>query len=309
MHLPDRTPTATTLTLVVVLLAVAACSGSASSTPDPTPSAAAADAGAAPTTAPPAPPPAGLSASLVQYRRDQPRRFVEVKLDNRTDTALDVTLLEVTLPGFEPAQDVRRTTHLEPDRRVDLPVALGDVVCTRDPVGTASATVEVARANGSSVRTTLPVDDAGLLDRLRDFECAAARADDVVEIELSPAWRQRGTGAELTVEGEAAITLRSPDVTVEITAVDGNLLFAVEPDTIDPRPPIPLTAQRAEATVTFTAIPARCDGHAIAEARRLTTFAFLVAVGDAEPVPLRRAPAEDGYQTLVSALRERCGIS
>ncbi|MBW3604413.1 MAG: hypothetical protein KY460_05765 [Actinobacteria bacterium] len=309
MALPDRTPTAATLTLVVVLLAVAACSGSASSTPAPTPSATATHPTAASATAPSAPPPAGLSASLVQYRRDQPRRFVEVKLDNRTDTTLDVTLLGVTLPGFESPQDIRRTTRLEPDRRVDLPVALGNVVCARDPVGTASATVDVARDSGTSVRTTLPVDDGGLLDRLRDFECAIAQAVEVVEIELSPTWRQRGSGAELTVEGKATIRSRSPAVPVEVTAVNGNLLFAVEPETIDPRPPVTVDAQRPEARVTFAAIPARCDGHAIAEARRLTTFAFLVAVDGAQPVPLRRAPAEDGYQTLISALRERCGIS
>ena len=34
--------------------------------------------------------PDGLSASLVQYRRDQPRRFVEVKLANAGAAALDV---------------------------------------------------------------------------------------------------------------------------------------------------------------------------------------------------------------------------
>lgn len=288
-----------TLVAAAAMVAVTACSGAASSTaPErPTPTAS--------TRGVPATPPVGLSASLVQYRRDQPRRFVQVKLDNGTDAALDITLLDVALPGYEPPQDVRRTTHLEPGRRVDLPVALPDVVCDRDADGAASATVDVATGDGA-VRTVLPVDDDGLLRRLRTFECAVRQAEAAVAIELSPSWQRQGSGATLTVRGTATVTARSPAVRTEVTELDGGVLFAIEPGAVTPTPPIVVDAQRPDTTITFDMIPARCDGHAIAEARRLTTVTFVVAVEGAEPVPLRRAPAEAGFDTLLSALRDRC---
>lgn len=288
------------LVVLAALLGLAACAGTVSSAPTDSRGST-----RPPRSVPSGPSPAGLSASLVQYRRDQPRRFVEVKLVNDSETARDVTLLGVALPGFRPPPDVVRTTHLEPDRRVDLPVALADVICDRPPEGTANATVEVV-TDGRAVRTTLPVEDDGLLDRLRAFECAVQRADKAVAIELSPTWRRQGNGPELTVQGTATITAQSSDLSAEVVDIDGGLLFVIKPQAVAPRPPIDVDARRPQATVTFEMIPARCDGHAIAEAKRLTTVTFLVAVDGAEPVPLRRAPAEAGYQTLVSALRERC---
>lgn len=289
----------------IVLMTLTACSG-AQPTAAPSAEAGSSEPPAAPSSVATAPPPSGLSTSLVQYRRDQPRRFVEVKLDNSTDATLDVTLLGVTLPGFSPSTDVRRTSKLKAGRRVDLPVALGAVICDRAPDGTASATVEVASDNGATVRTVLPIDDDGLLDRLRGFECAVQRANTAITIELAPTWQRQGSGSALTVRGEATIAARSSDVTAEIAAVDGGILFVVKPDAVTPSPPITVDGGEPQATVTFDMIPARCDGHAIAEARRLTTVTFLVAVGDDEPVPLRRAPDEAGYQTLVTVLRERC---
>lgn len=286
----------------MLALLVGACSGAASSaTDDQQPSAA-----SSPQPAATAVPPDGFSASLVQYRRDQPRRFVEVKLDNSTGGEMDVTLLGVTLPGFVPPDDVRRTVFMQRDRRIDLPVPLGDVICDRPPDDTANATVEIV-ANDRTVRTSVPVDDDGLLDRLHTFECGVQLADTAVAIELSPSWQPQGSGETLTVSGEATITAQQPDLPVEITSIDGGILFVIKAAGVDPRPPIAVDAQRSETTVTFEMIPARCDGHAIAEARRLTTVSFAVAVDGAEAVPLRRSPDEAGYQTLVSALRERCG--
>ncbi len=289
-----------TVILAVTAVALAGCvpidrpsTASARTSPPPTPSAA---------------PPAGLSATLVQYRRDQPRRFVEVQLDNSGGTAIDVTLVAVTLPGFTPPDEVRRTTHLEPQRRVDLPVALGAVSCDETPRGAAAAIVEVV-SDDAAVRTTLPVDDAGLLDRLRSFECAVERADAAIAIGLSPMWRPRGTGRDLTVVGTATLSARDGAAPVDVTGIDGGILFVARADAVVPALPVQLDARRPSVTLEFTLIPARCDAHAIGEARRLTTVTFWVSVGGAQPVPLRRAPDEAGYRTLVSALRTRCGIS
>lgn len=304
MHLIDP-PCRLAIAAVIALVTLVGCSGAEPAAAPPT-TTGSADPTAAPSSVATVAPPAGLSASLVQYRRDQPRRFVEVKLDNSTDATLDVTLLAVALPGFTPSTDVLRTTNMKADRRVDLPVALGEVICDRPPDGTARATVEVASDDGSTRRTVLPVDDDGLLDRLRGFECALQRANAAVAIELAPTWQRQGSGSALTVRGEATITAQSSDVTADITAVDGGILFVVKPDAVIPPPPITVDDGQPQATIAFDMIPARCDGHAIAEAKRLTTVTFLVAVDGDEPVPLRRAPAEAGYQTLVTALRERC---
>lgn len=291
-------PARTAIVVAVLVTALAGCAPAAPSTTGPTRSP-----GALATAAPPD----GLTASLVQYRRDQPRRYVEVKFANTSPGPLEVTMLDVTLPGYRPSGDTRRTTHLEAGRRVDLPVPLGDPRCDRAPAGTASVVVAVRDGDGPGVRATVPVDDDGLLDRLHTFECAVRRAEQTVDITLSPDWRPRGTGDDLVVGGAAVASLRDPDAQARITEVTGGILFVAPPEAVAPEPPVLVDADRGEVRLAFDLIPARCDGHAIAEARRLTTVTFLVAVDDAEPVPLRVTPEEAGFETLVAALRDRCG--
>lgn len=251
-------------------------------------------------------PPDGLSASLVQYRRDQARRVVEVKLANAGAAALRITLLDVTLPGFTETGPVGRTTNLKADRRVDLPVPLGEPVCEEPVDGSAVARLEVSPRTGGTVRTVVPVDDDGLLARLHGFDCALRRAHEVTDITLTPAWEPSGEGRDLTVAGEASVVLTDPSATVRITDVAGNLLFVAVPETITPPPPVRLDRTATTATIRFELLPARCDGHAIAEAKRLTTVAFMVSVDGAESVPIRRPPDDPGFDTLVRALNERC---
>lgn len=294
MHRPARAAV-----VVVAVLALAACSAADRAASD-------ADASSTGRTATSAPP-NGLTASLVQYRRDQPRRYVEVKFANAGAEPLDVTMLDVTLPGFGPSGDIRRTTHLEADRRVDLPVALGDPRCDGPPTGAASVLVDVRRGGGPAVRATVPVDDDGLLARLRTFECAVRRAEAAADIALSPDWQRRGAGDDLVVRGRAVASLRDQAAEVEIHEVAGGILFIAPPEAVNPTPPVALDRGRNRAMIEFDLIPARCDGHAIAEARRLTTVTFLVSVDDTEPVPLRIAPDDAGFETLATALRDRCG--
>lgn len=285
--------TARAIAMVVAVLAtLAACSPADRATTD----AATAAAG----------PPNGLTASLVQYRRDQPRRYVEVKFANASAGPLDIAMLDVTLPGFGPSGDTRRTTHLEADRRVDLPVPLGDPRCDEPPADAASVLVEVRDGPGRAVRATVPVDDDGLLTRLHTFECAVRRVEAAVDITLARGWQRRGAGDDLVVRGRAVTSLRDPASVVEISGVAGNILFVAPPEALAPEPPVALDRDRERATIAFDLIPARCDGHAIAEARRLTTVTFLVAVDGSTPVPLRVAPDEPGFETLVAALRDRC---
>lgn len=251
-------------------------------------------------------PPEELSASLVQYRRDQAEHQVQVKLANAGDEVLAITLVDVTLHGYGPTGAVDRTTTLRGHRRVDLPVPLGSPRCDGAVDGGSHARVAVTDASGRTVRASLPIDDAGLLARLRRFDCAVQRADDVVAITLDPSWTPRGDGDARVVDGRAAVTLRDRAARVEITAVTGNLLFVVEPGAVAPAPPVRLDAARAAATLAFAAVPSRCDGHAIAEARRLTSFGFVMSVDGAEPVTLRRTPDEAGYDVLLRALTARC---
>lgn len=270
---------------------------------------------AQPSTAPPdppsdairtAPPPDGLSASLVQYRRDQAPRLVEVKLANAGTSPLDITLQEVTLPGFTGSGAVDHTTDLKADRRVDLPVPLGDPLCDEAPDGTAMAQVEIDDGSGGITRTAVPVDDDGLLTRLHTFDCALRQADDVTDITVEPTWEQRGEGADITVAGEITIALTDPSRTVEIVDIVGNLLFVMIPETVAPPMPVRLDEETPKVRIAYELLPSRCDGHAIAEAKRLTTVAVLMSVDGQETVPIRRPPDDVGFDTLVGALNARC---
>lgn len=292
---PDATETPAATSVPVRTAATTSTSSPPATSPAPSASALSAQA-----------PPDGLTASLVQYRRDQPRRYVAVKFDNRSGRPLDVTLLTVTLPGFASSGDVRRTTDLEDGRRVDLPVPLGDVRCDREPEGTPVAQVRVGSNGTSPIRATVPIDDDGLLDRLRGSECAIAQADATVDLSLSSEWERHGSGADLTLGGQAAARLTDDRRSVDVSSIGGGVLYAVPAAQVTPALPVRLDASNPRVTIRFELVPARCAGHAIAEARRLSKLIFVTSVDGAEAVPLREAPDDAGLETLVSALRERC---
>lgn len=256
-------------------------------------------------------PPAGLTASVVQYRKDAPRRVVQIKFSNAGREALEITLLGTTLPGYETSPGRIRTNPLVAGGRVDLPTQLGTPTCDRPVSGMPTATLQVVSTSGQATRTTVPVaDDNGLLKRLRQYDCDVQRVEAAVDLELSDTWRTVGSGRDTAVLGHVTLSLRPGTRAVRVTdAIAGELLgVKVLTPEGEPALPVELDGDHPRAQLDLDVIGTRCDGHAIGEAQRLIRFSFWVSVDGAPPVVLRRSPDVEGFRTLVAALLERCGI-
>lgn len=251
----------------------------------------------------------GLTATVVQYTRDRPARVVQVKLANTSDDALDVTLVEPRLHGFATAEPPQRTSHLEPDRRVDVPVALGRPSCDTPAQGRSEVVVRGTTADNVSAQRSVPIDDEdGLLERAHELDCAVERVEAAVDITVADEWQRIGDGADAAVLGHITMTLRASSGSAQVADLDAGLLLRVasgpEPDSTDMTYTVDAEQPRTEWDIEL--VGARCDGHAVAESRRLMALTFWVSVDGAEPVPLRRSPDVDGYNTMVAALLDRC---
>lgn len=252
----------------------------------------------------------GLTATVVQYTRDRPARTVQVKLTNASGDELDVTLTEPRLRGFAAASAPDRTSHLQPDRRVDVPVALGEPFCDAPADGRSEVVVRGTTVDGVSVERSVPIDDEdGLLERVHEHDCAVLRVEEAVDLMVADTWEQVGEGADSAVVGHVTMALRPEGGVVRVDDLDAGLLLGVasgrpEPGGTDPTYMVDADRPRTEWDIEL--VGARCDGHAVAESRRLMALTFWVSVDGAEPVPLRRAPDVDGYNTMVAALVERC---
>jgi hypothetical protein len=298
------------LTVVSCALAVT-LAGCTSAESPPSGSEASASAPSASDASASAPAPDGLTASLLQYRRDVPRRFVEIKFANDSRDDFDIALVEATLPGYETSPRPARSTPLVAGRRVDLPVRLGSALCDSPLSGQGSAAVDVVSNSGSTARVSVPVaDDDGLLERLHEHDCAVQRVEEAVDLQLSDTWERTGSGADAAVRGQVTATLRPGAESAQISdAIAGELLGMKVLDAQgNSALPMDLNADQPRVALDLDVIGTRCDGHAVAESRRLMAFEFSVAVAGEDPVPLRRTPDLDGYRTLVAALLERCGI-
>jgi len=252
----------------------------------------------------------GLTATVVQYTRDRPARVVQVKLANTSAHALDVTLLEPRLHGFISADAPARTSHLKPERRVDVPVALGRPACDAPARGRSAVVVRAATADGVSVERNVPIDDAdGLLERVHKLDCDVVRVEEAVDITVADTWERIGEGGDAAVSGHVSMALRPGGGSVRVADLDAGLLLRVTsggPEPGDTDRTYMVNADRPRTQWDIELAGARCDGHALAESRRLMALTFWVSVDGAEPVPVRRSPDDDGYNTMVAALLERC---
>ncbi|HEX6255107.1 MAG TPA: hypothetical protein VFZ70_04790 [Euzebyales bacterium] len=250
----------------------------------------------------------GLSATVVQYTRDRPQRRVQVKVTNGSDQPIDLEILDPGLAGYDDAVPPDQRSHLEPGRRVDFPVNLEEPSCDATPAPTSQLTLRVSTTAGT-IRQHVPIDDASLLSDLHTLDCAIRRVEANVDIALGDDWRQVRSGAHAAVIGEVSLRLRPGGSSATVSALDAGLLLSVrsgDPSDGDGAADVTVDEEYPQQTWQVELIGTRCDGHAIAESRRLIALTFLTSVPGADDVPIRRSPDVDAYETMVAALLERC---
>lgn len=248
--------------------------------------------GSAPAEAPP-----GLTAAVEQSRDNENRRLLQLVVTNEGDDVVQVRQARLASKAYAQVPPAVFDQQVRPGSRTAFPVPYGDVRCGDEPAG---ASVVLGLADGGSVREVrVPVpDEASVLPRLHQRDCALAALAEAVDVALTGPWEREGDA----VTGRLRLTRRSGDRTVRVTDAQSSIILLLQPS----RLPLELApgAGTAEAPVVVRAV--RCDPHALIESKRTFTFPVFVALGDAEPLSLSVTADERGRAAMDEALRERC---
>ncbi|SDC16010.1 hypothetical protein SAMN05660690_0748 [Geodermatophilus telluris] len=281
--------------MVLAVLLCAACSEASGTAPAPAPpTASAPSSGPALPTGPSVPAVPGIEAEVRQWRTDEAvGGQVQVTVTGTGAEPFTVTSVALESPGFAPLPDRPVDVEVPPGRTFDVPAPYGEADCgwAAEP---AAARLTVVRPDGRTEQLRVPL-SAEVLTRIHDEECAARTVLAVAAADV------RG----LTPDGDAVtgtLTLTragDDDRPVTVTRLEGNVHYSADAD-------LPRTLAAGESTleVGLRFTMARCDPHALAEAKQPYLFLLGLQVGDDDEVPVD-LPMDQADRDELAALVDR----
>ncbi|NYJ06116.1 hypothetical protein [Petropleomorpha daqingensis] len=224
-----------------------------------------------------------VTGALLQYRRDELARRLQVRLTAH-EPGLVVEQLTFDTSGWPAAAATPNEAALPDGTALDFPVVLGTADCDGPP-GTAEAEVVVRDPTGGTRTLDVPLDDDGLVRRLHAEDCAdeALRAQVAIEV----------AGVAPVDEHSVQVTVRlrrlSGDDAVRVTGTRPNTVYDLSTDGRLPT----LRHGGGEVSFDVTMVAARCDVHALGESYRTGIIGLVLALGDGDPRPYDLVPAPD----------------
>jgi hypothetical protein len=227
---------------------------------------------------------AAVQGELLQFRRDVPRRRLEVRLV-AAGTGLVVEGLELRAPGLTVVPAPGGEVALRPAPGLDLPVTLGVTDCTVQP---AAPVVSLRLRDGGGARRTVevPLTDGGLVRRLHDEDCAdqlLRGQADITVVDVEPVQVAHGPALRITVQ----LRRTAGSDQVRVTGTGSTTVYDITP--VGPLP----TLDSGTASLQLDMVPARCDVHALGESYRTGLIGLVVAVGEDAPRPFVLTPDDD----------------
>lgn len=220
-----------------------------------------------------------------------------MRIANTGDAPVTVTSVALDSPGFAAAPETRRVVELGPGNRIDVEAEYGAVRCDTRPEP-AYAVIGVADQGASPVRVPLatPYD---VLGRIHDGDCAAEELARAVPVTLLPAAAPPEPAAPLPAQLVVSRGTATGDVRVD--EIGGSVLYAL-------RGALPATMRADEdrLSIDITIDAARCDPHALAEAKKPFVFPLWIAVGSSAPEYSRIPVSEENRRILTNYLTTTC---
>ena len=253
----------------------------------------------------------GLAGRFLQYRRDVPRRVVQVQV--RTDRpGLVVEDVELRPAAHVVTRRTGVSTALRPGSPVDLPLPQGEARCDADPTGPSSAVLTVRADGGPPQQVVLDLPDAAVvLARLHRPECAERALRRTVDVALVGGFVPDGEdgGARRTTLRLRRLVPDGPRVVVP--ELQSGILFTVrtsaDPDEPVPSPVLVLEPGQEVAEVPLVVRATRCDAHALAESKRTTMFRLPFEIDGAPAVQLLLQTDPASQDLLVQYATDACG--
>jgi hypothetical protein len=240
------------------------------------------------------PPVAGIAAEVVENRTDRAAGGqVQVKVTDTGDAPFAVAAVAIDSPGFAPLPAVPVTASFVPGRRIDLPAPYGEPVCdaAAEP---AAVLLTVVRPGGAAEQLRVPL-QAQVLTGIHARLCSVRAVEQVVTVGVA----DLVAGSE-SLTGRLVLTRADgDDRPVTATRVEGNVLYSAEAEL-----PLELSAGEDEASAELVLRTARCDPHALADAKQPYLMPLSVSVAGADEVPVD-LPLDDAQREMLRLLTDR----
>ena len=250
----------------------------------------------------------GYAVKVMQYRPDEVNRVLVVKVGNTSeDGVVAVDGLEVVAPGFDGVGEVDVTANISPDRQFDLRIPYGEPVCAGDdPTG--DVVVRLGVPDSDAVREFVSPPGSEVLAKVREQECMVSNALAASPLRWSTVWRRIGAGDRLVVEGTLQVGPVARGQRLEITGLDGSVLFTPRIEGL----PVRLAAGESR-NVAVRIAPQRCDPHAMADGSKGFEFNARVRLpgllsDHQADVLVPVIPDRAGKNALANAWLEKCGF-
>ncbi len=254
------------------------------------------------------PPPGVTVVADLGYPRDLlDRGRVNLVVTHASDTTFVAQDRRLRARHFSSADvEIRRTTIPPNGQPVALQTLFGAVDDCTSPDPVAGALEMVYRYGDDPVarRSSFPLDDATVLDRIRAQECAARMIFSDHEITLSEAVVD---GEELAVE--LSIRRRVGRAELVVDAIAGTVLFGVESPYEQGAPERTLAADAESLTLPLRFDVNRCDPHAVAETTKRAGLDLSIGVdgADAQRVSIPVESILDDLEVILARCKARTG--
>lgn len=282
------------LVVLLLLVVVAGCGGSGGQGGATPP------ARASLTPKAPPPPPHGIRLSFIQQRFDEGTPRVNVRVENNTRRLLRVRRVGVDWPGF-PGHPQRVDYPVPGGLTVDLRYVLPRPDCS--PKAGDAPAYALATTRTRTIRRPMPSDGMGFLTRLWRTTCNQIRISRAVDIRFADRWQEDGRkGLDARMTAHLLVQRRAGDARVEVTEVDGSLLFMLEKAGSGV---LPAGADHVDVPVSVG--PGRCDQHGRSQVTQTFVFRVWVSVDGSEPLVRDLVPTKRQQARMLAFIDHACG--
>jgi hypothetical protein len=224
---------------------------------------------------------AGVSAQVIQQRRDESLGRVEIALSNEGSGTVVVERLRLRVGGFSGGGWVTKDSPIPPGQVVDLPTGYGRPQCPGEgqpDIGLIRLDLRLHTGDdaGSRPVTVQPSGSRALLTRIMRSLCTQQRLLREVALSFGPQWRTEGTGNDVRLHTTLDARLAPSAAPRDVTQLAGTVIFNLVAESAA-RPLARLDATHASAAIPVVVSQATCTGHAKGETKQ--PYRFLVWLG------------------------------
>jgi len=251
--------------------------------------------------------PLSLTVGVQQYREDQVAQRLQLLLTNNDTRPVQLTSLNLVWAGFNPQPATRVSYTLTPGLPVALAIPEPRASCTTAGAPLSAPVVQVT-AIAPTAATTIPVTNGlDVLQQARATECVQQNLNANLSMEFDDSWTPYSVKGVPAVDATILVWRKLATSDISITDLQGTVLLTISP--IHQTRPLGLLGY--DAQVLFLPVrlqAARCDLHALGEAKKPFAFVVGVRIGRGPRLPYDLTPDAAGKARLWRLIFQGCRV-